>query len=53
MLSLQHNTQVTAISLDESGEYIASSSDDGHVVVTGLYSGDHNIKINVDKPVKV
>lgn len=47
-----HNTQVTAISLDESGEYIASCSDDGHVVVTGLYSTDHNMKVNVDKPVK-
>ncbi|XP_039266626.2 vacuolar protein sorting-associated protein 41 homolog isoform X1 [Styela clava] len=47
-----HNTQVTGISLDEGGEYLASCSDDGKVVVVGLYSDTENISINVDRPVK-
>lgn len=47
-----HATTVNQISIDENGDYIASCSDDGKVVVLGLYNSDHNRVVTQDKPVQ-
>nr|NP_001071945.1 zinc finger protein [Ciona intestinalis]BAE93330.1 zinc finger protein [Ciona intestinalis] len=47
-----HATSVTGISLDGSGEHVASCSDDGTVKITGLYLDENNQVITEDQPVK-
>ncbi|ELU13950.1 hypothetical protein CAPTEDRAFT_174173 [Capitella teleta] len=47
-----HTTTVNQISIDDNGDYIASCSDDGRVVINGLYSTDNNQAINFDRPIK-
>ncbi|XP_078486884.1 zinc finger protein isoform X2 [Ciona intestinalis] len=47
-----HATSVTGISLDGSGEHVASCSDDGTVKITGLYVDENNQVITEDQPVK-
>jgi len=46
-----HSTTINQISIDDNGEYIASASDDGHVVINGLYTTDAN-SYNYKRPVK-
>ena len=53
MLFFQHDTTVTSIIVDETGEYVASCSDDGLVIISGLYSDENNQVLQVDQPVKV
>ena len=43
-----HKTRVNQVSLDMDGEYYASCSEDGEVVVTGFSSSDKEQKITVD-----
>ncbi|CAG2113369.1 unnamed protein product [Medioppia subpectinata] len=46
-----HKTSVNQISIDEKGEYLATSSDD-RIVIFGLYSSDHNYHNSFDRPVR-
>ena len=39
--------------MDVSGEYVASSSDDGVVYISGLYTDEDNVKLQVNRPIKV
>lgn len=47
-----HAIAVNKISVDVNGEYIASCSDDGKVVVYGLYSNDNTHNLNLGRVVK-
>lgn len=47
-----HKIAVNKISVDQSGEYIASCSDDGQVVVYGLYSDENTHTLNLGVQVK-
>jgi len=47
-----HTITVNQVSVDHAGEYYASCSDDGRVVVTGLYTEENTHNFNMDKPVK-
>ncbi|KAK4877794.1 hypothetical protein RN001_010300 [Aquatica leii] len=47
-----HTVSVNQISIETSGEFIASCSDDGKIFVHGLYSEDRNDFINVGRIVK-
>ncbi|KAK3752405.1 hypothetical protein QZH41_008609, partial [Actinostola sp. cb2023] len=47
-----HSTAVNQISIDEKGDYVASCSDDGRVVINGLYSSENNVQNNFDTPIK-
>ena len=47
-----HSCTVNDISIDGAGEYIASCSDDGRVVINGLYSSEHNQVVDIERPVK-
>lgn len=47
-----HSVSVNQISIDQSGEYIASCSDDGRVFVHGLFSKENNSNLNVGRLVK-
>lgn len=47
-----HMVSVNQISIDKKGEYIASCSDDGIVVISGLYTDEHNQKFNMERAVK-
>ncbi|KAL9968325.1 hypothetical protein ACROYT_G026686 [Oculina patagonica] len=47
-----HTTAINQISIDQSGDYIASCSDDGRVVINGLYSNENNVQASFDSPVK-
>ncbi|KAI6651548.1 hypothetical protein LOD99_5156 [Oopsacas minuta] len=47
-----HSCTVNDISIDGAGEYIASCSDDGKVVINGLYSSEHNQVVDIERPVK-
>lgn len=49
---LAHTIAVNQISIDIGGEFIASCSDDGKIIIHGLYSNDHNDTINVGRVVK-
>ncbi|XP_076360932.1 vacuolar protein sorting-associated protein light isoform X2 [Tachypleus tridentatus] len=49
---LLHTTTVNQISIDENGDHIASCSDDGKVVIHGLYSSEHNYILSLDRPVR-
>ena len=40
------------VSCDHAGEHFASCSDDGRVVITGLYSDDNNVDFNMERPVQ-
>ena len=56
MLSIfffQHKVTVSGLALDETGDFVASCSDDGVVSVSGLYSDEYNQMFNLDQPVKV
>ena len=46
-----HTITVNQVSVDHAGEFYASCSDDGRVVVTGLYSDDHTLNFSMDRPV--
>lgn len=50
--SFCHSVGINEISVDTKGEYVASCSDDGKVVITGLFSDENNQKINIGKSVK-
>ncbi|XP_048755315.1 vacuolar protein sorting-associated protein 41 homolog isoform X2 [Ostrea edulis] len=47
-----HTTTVNQLSIDDNGDHVASCSDDGRVMISGLYSADNNQSINFDRPVK-
>ena len=47
-----HSCTVNDISIDVAGEYVASCSDDGKVVINGLYSSEHNQTVDIERPVK-
>lgn len=47
-----HTVSVNQISIDASGEYIATCSDDGKVFIHGLFTKEHNIHLNVGRLVK-
>ncbi|KAJ3175357.1 Vacuolar protein sorting-associated protein 41 [Geranomyces variabilis] len=46
-----HSATVTALSIDTNGEYVASASDDGKVVINSLYSSEV-LLVNYKRPVK-
>ncbi|KAH9500097.1 Vacuolar protein sorting-associated protein 41 [Bulinus truncatus] len=46
-----HTTTVNQISIDANGDYLASCSDDGKVIITGLYNSDSQV-VEFDRPVK-
>ena len=47
-----HSCTVNDISIDVAGEYVASCSDDGKVVINGLYSSEHNQVVDIERPVR-
>ncbi|XP_064614137.1 vacuolar protein sorting-associated protein 41 homolog [Liolophura sinensis] len=47
-----HTTTVNQISIDDAGDFMASCSDDGRVVITGLYTESNNQTVNFDRPIK-
>ncbi|CAG5117731.1 unnamed protein product, partial [Candidula unifasciata] len=47
-----HTTTVNQISIDDNGDYLASCSDDGRVIITGLYATENNQVVTFDRPVK-
>lgn len=47
-----HSVSVNQISIDKSGEYIATCSDDGRVFIHGLFSHENNFSLNVARLVK-
>ncbi|CAH0548772.1 unnamed protein product [Brassicogethes aeneus] len=47
-----HTVSINQISIDTSGEFIATCSDDGKVYVHGLFSKDNNIQLNLGRLVK-
>lgn len=47
-----HSVAVNQISIDAKGDYIASCSDDGKVLVFGLYSSDNNHDIKLGRLVR-
>ncbi|KAF2904559.1 hypothetical protein ILUMI_01606 [Ignelater luminosus] len=47
-----HTVAVNQISIESSGEFIASCSDDGKIFIHGLYSDDRNDTINVGRVIK-
>jgi len=47
-----HTTTVNQISIDTNGDYMASCSDDGRVIITGLYETVNNQTVTFDRPVK-
>ena len=42
---------VSQISVDHAGEFVASCSTDGRVILTGLYSSEYNYSMNTGKPI--
>jgi len=50
--SQAHTIQVNQVSVDHDGEFYASCSDDGRVIVCGLYTFDNTHDIKMDRPVK-
>eukprot|EP00112_Aurelia_sp_Birch-Aquarium-sp1_P017987 Seg4227.1 transcript_id=Seg4227.1/GoldUCD/mRNA.D3Y31 product="Vacuolar protein sorting-associated protein 41" protein_id=Seg4227.1/GoldUCD/D3Y31 len=47
-----HTTTVNQISIDNHGEYVGSCSEDGRVVINGLYSSENNIQQMFDCPIR-
>ena len=50
--SQAHTITVNQLSVDHAGEYYASCSEDGRILVTGLYSEDNSLAINMERPVQ-
>ncbi|CAL1533068.1 unnamed protein product [Lymnaea stagnalis] len=48
---LAHSTTVNQISIDDNGDFMASCSDDGRVIITGLYD-ESNQTVTFDRPIK-
>jgi WD40 repeat protein len=46
-----HSVAVSQIAVDHAGEFVASSSTDGRVIITGLYTRDSNHSLTTGKPV--
>ena len=46
-----HSVAVSQISIDHSGEYVASCSTDGKVIITGLYSNENNHHFSINRPI--
>ncbi|KAI8819466.1 uncharacterized protein EV422DRAFT_497948 [Fimicolochytrium jonesii] len=46
-----HSATINSLSIDTNGEYVASASDDGKVVINSLYTSENQI-INYKRPVK-
>lgn len=47
-----HMVSVNQISIDSKGEFIGTCSDDGIVVISGLYTDENNQKLNIGRAVK-
>lgn len=47
-----HMVSVNQISIDRKGEFIASCSDDGVVVICGLYTDEYDQKFNMERAIK-
>lgn len=47
-----HTTTVNQISIDMYGEYVASCSEDGRVVINGLYNSENNVQHLFDCPIR-
>ena len=47
-----HTTTVNQISVDMYGEYVASCSEDGRVVINGLYTSENNVQQLFDCPIR-
>lgn len=47
-----HTVAVNHIATDVKEEYVASCSDDGHAIITGLFSDTNNQNLDLQKPVK-
>lgn len=47
-----HSIAVNCISIDDNGDYLVSCSDDGKVIINGLYTTENNIVLNHDRPIK-
>ena len=50
--SQAHTITVNQLSVDHAGEHYASCSEDGRILVTGLYSEDNSISLNMERPVQ-
>ncbi len=46
-----HSVAVSQISVDHSGEYVASCSPDGRVIISGLYSKENNHTMSTGKTI--
>ncbi|XP_048239189.1 vacuolar protein sorting-associated protein 41 homolog [Haliotis rufescens] len=47
-----HTTTINQISIDDKGDFVASCSDDGKVIISGLYASENNQCVTFDRPVK-
>ena len=47
-----HTITVNQVSVDHAGEHYASCSDDGRIIVTGLYSDENTLNFNMERPVQ-
>lgn len=47
-----HTTSINQISIDAFGEYVASCSEDGRVVINGLYTSENNSSQTFDCPIR-
>jgi len=47
-----HTTTVNQISVDMYGEYVASCSEDGRVIINGLYNTESNVQQQFDCPIR-
>lgn len=47
-----HTLSVNKIAVDSKGEHIATCSDDGMVIISGLCTDENNQKLKVDKAIK-
>ena len=50
--SQAHTITVNQLSVDHAGEYYASCSEDGRILVTGLYTEDNTVSLNMERPVQ-
>lgn len=46
-----HTSPIMNLSVDDEGEFIASCSFDGKVIISGLLSAQYNIVLNYDRPI--
>lgn len=49
---LEHSVGVNFISIDDNGDYMVSCSDDGKVIINGLYTTENNQVLTHDRPIK-